>query len=52
MMSLQDKLKQPLLLPSRVTLKFQARNQGFDFDLLAREGGKLHLSGRLDGSLK
>lgn len=49
---LEVRFKQPLLLPSRVTLKFQARDQGFDFDLLAREGGKLHLSGRLDGSLK
>jgi acyl dehydratase len=49
---LEVRFKQPLLLPSRVTLKFQTRNQGFDFDLLAREGGKLHLSGRLDGSLK
>lgn len=49
---LEVRFKQPLLLPGKVTLKFQPTAGGFDFDLLAREGGKLHLSGRLDGSLK
>ncbi len=41
--------KQPLLLPGRVTLKQVSVGQGVDFDLLAREGGKTHLSGRLEG---
>lgn len=41
--------KQPLLLPGRVTLKHVSVGEGMDFDLLAREGGKTHLSGRLEG---
>jgi acyl dehydratase len=41
--------KQPLFLPGRVTLKQVTAGNGIDFDLLAREGGKTHLSGRLDG---
>lgn len=49
---LEVRFKQPLLLPGKVTLKYQTQADGFDFDLLAREGGKLHLSGRLDGRLK
>lgn len=48
---LSIQFKQPLLLPARVTLK-QARVAGVvDFDLLAREGGRTHLSGRLEGLL-
>ena len=39
--------KQPLLLPARVTLKHQTAAGGIDFELLAREGGKTHFSGRL-----
>ena len=46
---LSIQFKQPLLLPGRVTLKQVKRGQGVDFDLLAREGGKTHLSGRLEG---
>ncbi len=41
--------KQPLFLPGRVTLKYLKTGEGMDFDLLAREGGKTHLSGRLEG---
>ena len=41
--------KQPLFLPGRVTLKYLKAGEGMDFDLLAREGGKTHLSGRLEG---
>ncbi len=41
--------KQPLFLPGRVTLKQVKTGQGVDFDLLAREGGKTHFSGRLEG---
>ena len=48
---LDVKFKQPLLLPGRVTLKHLAGDDGTAFDLLAREGGKLHLSGRLGGRL-
>jgi acyl dehydratase len=43
--------KQPLLLPGRVTLKQVAGEAGMEFDLLAREGGRTHLSGRLEGVL-
>lgn len=43
--------KQPLLLPGRVTLKQVQAGKAVDFDLLAREGGKTHLSGRLEGVL-
>jgi acyl dehydratase len=46
---LEIQFKQPLLLPGRVTLKQVRRGDGVDFDLLAREGGKTHLSGRLSG---
>lgn len=46
---LSIQFKQPLLLPGRVTLKQVRAGQGVDFDLLAREGGKTHLSGRLEG---
>lgn len=46
---LSIQFKQPLLLPARVTLKEVKVGQGVDFDLLAREGGKTHLSGRLEG---
>lgn len=46
---LSIQFKQPLLLPGRVTLKQVKVGQGVDFDLLAREGGKTHLSGRLEG---
>ncbi len=46
---LSIQFKQPLLLPGRVTLKHIRAGQGVDFDLLAREGGKTHLSGRLEG---
>jgi acyl dehydratase len=40
--------KQPLLLPAKVTLKQIAGEGGFDFELLAREGGKTHLAGHLE----
>ena len=46
---LDIQFKQPLLLPGRVTLKHIKAGQGVDFELLAREGGKTHLSGRLEG---
>lgn len=46
---LSIQFKQPLFLPGRVTLKYLQAGQGMDFDLLAREGGKMHLSGRLEG---
>jgi len=46
---LSIQFKQPLLLPGRVTFKAVNRGDGVDFDLLAREGGKTHLSGRLEG---
>lgn len=46
---LSIQFKQPLFLPGRVTLKHLAVAQGIDFELLAREGGKTHLSGRLEG---
>ncbi len=46
---LSIQFKQPLLLPGRVTLKHLDVGLGIDFDLLAREGGKTHLSGRLEG---
>lgn len=49
---LEVRFKQPLLLPSKVTLKVVDRDGGADFDLLAREGGKLHFSGRLDAALQ
>ena len=48
---LSIQFKQPLLLPGRVTLKQVQSGDGLDFDLLAREGGKTHLSGRLEGHL-
>lgn len=50
--SLSIQFKQPLLLPGRVTLKQVSGGPGgqaVDFDLLSREGGKTHLSGRLEG---
>lgn len=46
---LDVQFKQPLLLPGRVTLKHLRVGDGVDFELLAREGGKTHLSGRLTG---
>lgn len=46
---LDIQFKQPLLLPGRVTLKHHRTGQGLDFELLAREGGKTHFSGRLEG---
>ncbi len=46
---LDVQFRQPLLLPGRVTLKQMRRVDGVDFELLAREGGKTHLSGRLSG---
>lgn len=46
---LEVQFKQPLLLPGRVTLKHLTRAEGLDFELLAREGGKTHLAGRLEG---
>lgn len=46
---LSVQFKQPLLLPGRVTLKQVRSASAVDFDLLAREGGKTHLSGRLEG---
>ncbi|MES2885622.1 MAG: MaoC/PaaZ C-terminal domain-containing protein [Pseudomonadota bacterium] len=46
---LDIQFKQPLLLPGRVTLKHLKVGEGVDFELLAREGGKTHLSGRLEG---
>lgn len=48
---LSVQFKQPLLLPGRVTLKQVRSADAVDFDLLAREGGKIHLSGRLEGLL-
>lgn len=48
---LEVKFKQPLLLPARVTLKQIALAQGIGFDLLSREGGRVHLSGSLSGQL-
>ena len=47
--SLSIQFKQPLLLPGKVTLKEVSVGNGIDFDLLARDGGKTHLSGRLEG---
>ncbi|MES2684023.1 MAG: MaoC/PaaZ C-terminal domain-containing protein [Pseudomonadota bacterium] len=46
---LDIQFKQPLLLPGRVTLKYRQIGQGMDFDLLSREGGRTHLSGRIEG---
>lgn len=37
--------KQPVLLPAKVTLKQVTVGDTLQFDLLAREGGKTHLSG-------
>ena len=44
---LKVQFKQPVLLPARVTLKHSGTAQGTGFDLLAREGGRTHLSGEL-----
>ncbi len=44
---LSVQFKQPLLLPGKVTLKHWEATDGIAFDLLAREGGKTHLSGQL-----
>lgn len=39
--------RQPLLLPAKVALKYQARAKDTDFALLSRTSDKLHLSGAL-----
>jgi hypothetical protein len=44
---LQVQFKQPLLLPGKVAVKFNASAEGINFALLARNGNKTHLTGSL-----